>query len=45
VITGYNKQKKLVYVNNPYGIKNQPVNWHNLELSYDQQGRQALYIK
>ena len=29
----------------PYGIKNQPVNWHNLELSYDQQGRQALYIK
>lgn len=44
VITGYNKKKKLVYVNNPYGIKNQAVNWHNLEQSYDQQGRQALYI-
>lgn len=44
VITGYNKKKKIVYLNNPYGIKNQAVNWHNLEESYDQQGRQALYI-
>ena len=44
VITGYSKKKKQVYVNNPYGIKNQAVNWHNLEQSYDQQGRQALYI-
>lgn len=44
VITGYSKKKKVVYLNNPYGIKNQAVNWHNLEQSYDQQGRQALYI-
>lgn len=24
--------------------KNQAVNWHKLEQSYDQQGQQALYI-
>lgn len=45
VITGYNKKKRVVYLNNPYGIKNQAVNWHNLQRSYDQQGKQALYIK
>ena len=45
VITGYSKPKKVVYVNNPYGYKNQPVNWKNLQASYNQQGRQALYIR
>lgn len=45
VITGYGKPKKVVYVNNPYGYKNQPVNWKNLQASYNQQGRQALYIR
>lgn len=45
VITGYSKPKKIVYVNNPYGYKNQPVNWKNLQASYNQQGRQALYIR
>ena len=33
VITGYSKPKKVVYVNNPYGYKNQPVNWKNLQAS------------
>ena len=45
VITGYSKPKKVVYVNNPYVYKNQPVNWKNLQASYNQQGRQALYIR
>ena len=45
VITGYSKPKKVVYVNNPYGYKNQPVNRKNLPASYNQQGRQALYIR
>lgn len=45
VITGYSKPKKVVYVNNPYGYKNQPVNWKNLQASYNQQGKQALYIR
>lgn len=45
VITGFNKKKRIVYLNNPYGVKNQAVNWSNLERSYNQQGKQALYIK
>ena len=45
VISGYSKPKKVIYVNNPYGYKNQPVNWKNLQASYNQQGRQALYIR
>ena len=45
VITGCSKPKKVAYVNNPYGYKNRPVNWKNLQASYNQQGRQALYIR
>lgn len=44
VITGYNLKKKIVYVNNPYGIKNQAVSWDKLAKSYDQRGKQALYL-
>lgn len=44
VITGYNKKTKKVYVNDPYGIKNRAVSWDNIEASYNQQGKQALYI-
>ncbi|QNQ80447.1 C39 family peptidase [Lactobacillus sp. PV034] len=45
VITGYNKKKLIVYVNNPYGKKNQAVSWKDLEASFNQQGKQALYMK
>lgn len=45
VITGYNRKKKVVYVNDPYGVKNRVVSWNNLRASYDQQGKQALYIE
>lgn len=45
VITGYDKNKKIVYVNDPYGVKNKAVSWANLRASYNQQGRQALYMK
>lgn len=45
VITGYNKAKDLVYINDPYGYKNRPVSWKNIEASYKQQGKQALYIQ
>lgn len=44
VITGYNKKTKKVYVNDPYGIKNRAVDWDNIEASYNQQGKQALYV-
>lgn len=45
VIVGYNRPKNYVLVNDPYGIKNKKVDWHNLEASYNQQGKQALYIQ
>lgn len=28
VITGYDKKKRLVYVNDPYGVKNRAVSWN-----------------
>lgn len=45
VITGYNKKKKIVYVNDPFGTKNKKVSWSKLEASYNQQGKQAIYIQ
>ncbi|MBA1392618.1 hypothetical protein EQ500_01730 [Lactobacillus sp. XV13L] len=44
VITGFNKKTRTVYVNDPFGTKNKAVSWQNLERSYNQQGKQALYI-
>lgn len=44
VITGYNKKNNTVLVNDPYGYKNRKVNWKNIEESYNQQGKQALYL-
>ncbi|WEV50898.1 C39 family peptidase [Lactobacillus sp. ESL0731] len=45
VITGFNKKARIVYVNDPFGHKNEQIPWANLERSYNQQGKQALYIK
>ncbi|BDR61050.1 hypothetical protein KIM322_13110 [Lactobacillus xylocopicola] len=45
VITGYRKKTGTILVNDPYGHKNKQVPWQNLERSYKQQGKQALYIK
>ncbi len=45
VITGYNKKKGIVYVNDPYGVKNKKVGLKKIEASYNQQGKQALYIE
>lgn len=44
VITGYNKKKNTVFINDPFGHKNKVVSWQKLEKSYNQQGKQALYI-
>lgn len=44
IITGYNKKARTVLVNDPFGHKNKAVSWKNLEKSYNQQGKQALYI-
>lgn len=45
VITGYNKKKRIVYVNDPYGVKNKKVSLKKIEASYNQQGKQALYVE
>lgn len=45
VITGYNKKKRIVYVNDPYGVKNKKVSLKKIEASYNQQGKQALYVQ
>lgn len=45
VLTGYNHQTGTVYVNDPFGKKNKPLSWQKLEASYNQRGKQALYIK
>lgn len=44
VITGYDKKNNTIFVNDPYGIKDKKVNWQKLAASYNQQGKQALYI-
>lgn len=45
VITGFNKKARIVYINDPFGRKNKKVPWANLEKSFNQQGKQALYIE
>lgn len=45
VITGFNKKKRQIYVNDPFGHKNKKVAWNGLERSYNQQGKQALFLK
>ncbi|GAJ26651.1 hypothetical protein JCM15457_1590 [Liquorilactobacillus sucicola DSM 21376 = JCM 15457] len=44
VITGFDRKSNLVYINNPYGQKNQAVNWNDFEEAYNQMGKQAVYI-
>ena len=43
VITGYDKDH--VYLNNPYGEKNQKVDREQFEDSWKQMGSQAIIIK
>lgn len=45
VVTGYDKKQGIVYLNNPFGYQNQATNWQDLEAVYNQQGKQAIYIK
>lgn len=42
VITGYSEQ--YVYINNPYGFKNEKINREEFEESWVQMGRQAVVI-
>lgn len=44
VIVGFNRAKKLIYVNNPYGEKQQAVDWDDFQVAYDQMGKQAIVL-
>ncbi|KRL03618.1 cysteine protease YvpB [Liquorilactobacillus capillatus DSM 19910] len=44
VITGFDRKNNVIYINNPYGHKNQAVNWDDFEAAYKQMGKQAVYI-
>ncbi|BDZ31733.1 C39 family peptidase [Lactiplantibacillus sp. WILCCON 0030] len=44
VIVGFDRAKKVVYINNPYGYKQQAVNWSDFEGAYNQMGKQAVVL-
>ncbi len=45
LVTGYDKKQNLVYINDPLGGKNDAVPMGPFEQVYNQQGRQAVFIK
>jgi len=44
VIVGFNRSKKLIYINNPYGYKQQAVSWSDFQAAYNQMGKQAIVL-
>ncbi|WP_024624832.1 C39 family peptidase [Lactiplantibacillus fabifermentans] len=44
VIVGFNRAKKVIYINNPYGHKAQAVNWQDFQAAYKQMGSQAVVL-
>lgn len=45
VITGFDREKEVVYVNDPYGYQNREVPWDDLKEIYDQTDKQSLYLE
>ncbi|WP_379947118.1 C39 family peptidase [Enterococcus devriesei] len=45
VITGFDREKKVVYVNDPYGYKNRKVPWSEMKKVYQETDQQSLYLK
>ncbi|CAM3167562.1 C39 family peptidase [Lactiplantibacillus plajomi] len=44
VIVGFDRKQKKIYVNNPYGQKQQAVDWDNFVGAYNQMGQQAIVL-
>ena len=43
-ITGFDRDKRVIYVNDPYGYKNREVDWNDFAAAYKQMGKQAIYV-
>lgn len=43
-ITGFDRDKRAIYVNDPYGYKNREVDWNDFAAAYKQMGKQAVYV-
>ena len=43
-ITGFDRDKRVIYVNDPYGYKNREVDWNDFAAAYKQMGKQAVYV-
>ena len=42
-ITGFDRDKRIIYINDPYGCKNREVGWDDFAAAYRQMGKQAIY--
>lgn len=45
VVTGFDRQQKIVYINDPYGEKNRGVARATFKKMYEQMDEQALYLQ
>ena len=43
-ITGFDRDKRVIYINDPYGYKNREVDWNDFAAAYKQMGKQAVYV-
>ena len=43
-ITGFDRDKRVIYVNDPYRYKNREVDWNDFAAAYKQMGKQAVYV-
>ena len=45
VITGFDREKEIVYVNDPYGYQNREIDWSDLKKIYQESDQQSLYLE
>ncbi|MGG5372465.1 hypothetical protein IGI67_004137 [Enterococcus sp. AZ196] len=45
VITGFDREKNIVYVNDPYGYQNREVDWSDMKKIYQESDQQSLYLE
>lgn len=45
VITGFDRKKEVVYVNDPYGYQNREIDWSDMQKVYQESDQQSLYLE